>query len=64
MDKDRIAGTAKDIKGKVKQGVGEATGDASMEAEGRMEQAEGKVQNKVGQAKDAVRDAADGKDRV
>jgi uncharacterized protein YjbJ (UPF0337 family) len=64
MDKDRIAGTAKDIKGKVKQGVGEATGDASMEAEGRMDQAEGKVQNKVGQAKDAVRDATDGKDRV
>ena len=35
MDKDRIAGSAKQIKGAVKQAVGKAVGDAKLESEAR-----------------------------
>jgi uncharacterized protein YjbJ (UPF0337 family) len=57
MDKDRIAGAAKEIKGSVKVAVGKVAGDAKLEAEGRADKVEGKVQNVLGGAKDAVRDA-------
>lgn len=46
---------AKNLKGKIKEGFGKATGDAKTEAEGRADQAEGKVQNTVGGAKDKAR---------
>lgn len=64
MDKERIKGAANQAKGSIKQGVGEMTGNASLEAEGHLDKAKGKVQSAVGETKDAVRDAADGKDRV
>lgn len=35
MDKDRVIGSAKVIKGKVKQAVGKAIGDVKLESEGR-----------------------------
>ena len=59
MDKDRIAGAAKDFAGKAEGVVGNMTGDARTQAEGRAREAEGTVQNLYGQAKDAVSDAAD-----
>jgi uncharacterized protein YjbJ (UPF0337 family) len=61
MDKDRVAGSAKEIKGKIKQGVGKAIGDAKLEAEGKADKAEGKVQNAIGGLKDTVRDTLKGK---
>ena len=33
MDKDRIAGSAKEIKGAVKQAAGKVVGDAKLEAD-------------------------------
>jgi uncharacterized protein YjbJ (UPF0337 family) len=59
MDKDRIAGAAKDFAGKAEGAVGNLTGDAKTQAEGRAREAAGTVQNLYGQAKDAVSDAAD-----
>ncbi|MBC7580651.1 CsbD family protein [Tardiphaga sp.] len=59
MDKDRIAGAAKDAAGKVEGVVGNMTGDSRTEASGRAREASGTVQNLYGQAKDAVRDATD-----
>jgi uncharacterized protein YjbJ (UPF0337 family) len=59
MDKDRIAGSAKDFAGKVEGTVGNAAGDARTEAEGRFREAAGTAQNLYGQAKDAARDAKD-----
>lgn len=56
MDKDRVEGKLKDIKGRVKRQAGEWSGDEQAQAEGAMDQAEGKVQNAVGKTKDAVRD--------
>ena len=58
MDKDRIAGAAKQVKGSVKEAIGKITGDAKLQAEGAAEKAAGKVQNTAGGAKDAVRDTA------
>jgi uncharacterized protein YjbJ (UPF0337 family) len=55
MDKDRIAGSAKQIKGSVKETVGKATGDAKLESEGKADKVAGKIQNAVGGIKDTLR---------
>jgi len=59
MDKDRMEGIGKQVKGTVKEGAGKITGDTKTEAEGLAEKAAGKVQNAVGGAKDAAREAID-----
>jgi uncharacterized protein YjbJ (UPF0337 family) len=59
MDKDRIAGTAEQVKGSIKEAVGKITGNDSLEVEGKTEKIAGKAQQKVGEAKDAARDAFD-----
>jgi uncharacterized protein YjbJ (UPF0337 family) len=55
MDKDRIAGAAKEIKGSVKEAIGKATGDAKLQAEGKADKVEGKIQNAVGGLKDTLK---------
>ncbi|MGA2458344.1 MAG: CsbD family protein [Terriglobales bacterium] len=55
MDKDRIVGSAKQVKGAVKQVVGKAVGDAKLESEGNADKIAGKVQNAVGGLKDALK---------
>jgi uncharacterized protein YjbJ (UPF0337 family) len=57
MDKDRVAGSAKQVKGAVKEAVGKVVGDAKLESEGKADKVQGKVQNAVGGLKDAVREA-------
>jgi uncharacterized protein YjbJ (UPF0337 family) len=57
MDKDRIEGSAKQVKGAIKEAAGKVTGDSKMKAEGAADKLAGKVQNAVGGAKDAIRDA-------
>jgi uncharacterized protein YjbJ (UPF0337 family) len=59
MDKDRIAGSAKDVAGKVEGAVGDIAGNTHAQAAGRAREAAGTVQNLYGQAKDAARDAGD-----
>jgi uncharacterized protein YjbJ (UPF0337 family) len=56
MDKDRIAGTAKQIKGSVKEAVGTVVGDAKLQSDGKAERTAGKIQNAVGSMKDTVRE--------
>lgn len=58
MTDDRMAGTAKNLGGKLQEGFGNATGDLAHEAKGRMRQVEGTAQDLYGQAKDALADAA------
>jgi uncharacterized protein YjbJ (UPF0337 family) len=55
VDKDRVVGSAKQIKGGAKEVVGKAVGDQKLEAEGKAEKIEGKVQNAVGGLKDSLR---------
>jgi uncharacterized protein YjbJ (UPF0337 family) len=57
MDKNRVAGSAKEAKGAAKEAVGKVTGDAKLQVDGRADKSEGKLQNAIGGAKDAVRDA-------
>ena len=57
MNKDRIAGSAKQAKGAVKEAAGKALGDSKLVAEGKSDKVEGKIQNAVGGLKDAVKDA-------
>jgi uncharacterized protein YjbJ (UPF0337 family) len=57
MDKDRIAGAAKQAKGAIKEAAGKALGDSQLVAEGKGDKVEGKIQNAVGGLKDAVNDA-------
>jgi len=56
MDKDRVAGSAKKIKGSIKEVVGEAAG--TLEVEGKADKGEGKVQNAVGGLKDSLKSTA------
>jgi uncharacterized protein YjbJ (UPF0337 family) len=55
MDKNRLVGSAKQIKGTVKQVIGKAVGDAKLESDGKADKTEGKVQNAVGGLKDTLR---------
>ena len=59
MDKDQIAGSAKDFAGKVESTVGNIAGDAKTQAAGSAREATGAAQNLYGQAKDAARDAGE-----
>ncbi len=55
MDKDRVIGSAKQVKGAVKQAVDKAVGDAKLESQGKADKIEGKVQNVVGGIKDTLK---------
>ncbi len=59
VDENRITGAADKLKGAVKQGVGNLTGDDKLKAEGVADKAKGQAESAVGGAKDAVRDAVD-----
>jgi uncharacterized protein YjbJ (UPF0337 family) len=56
MDKNRVAGSIKEIKGAGKEAIGKAIGDAKLQSD-VSRQAEGKIRNAVGGVTDAVRDA-------
>ncbi len=58
MDENRLEGTARNLGGKVREGVGRATGDAKTQAEGVANQVRGKAQDLYGQAADTARDTA------
>jgi uncharacterized protein YjbJ (UPF0337 family) len=55
MDKDRIAGSAKVVKGKIKEAAGKVVGDAKLVTEGKADQAVGRVQNAVGGLMDTLK---------
>ena len=55
MNKDRIVGSAKQIKGALEESVGSLIGDAKLMVDGKADKAEGKIQNAIGSAKDALK---------
>jgi len=57
MDRNRIAGSAKQAKGALKEAVGKVTGDAKLRADGKADKVEGKTQNAIGGAMDTLWDA-------
>jgi uncharacterized protein YjbJ (UPF0337 family) len=58
MDENRIAGTARNMGGKVEEGFGRVTGDGKSQVEGIANQAAGAAQDLYGQARDSAADAA------
>jgi uncharacterized protein YjbJ (UPF0337 family) len=58
MTDDRMAGTARNLGGKVQEGYGKVTGDAVSELKGKVNQAAGAAQDMYGQAADAVKEGA------
>ncbi len=56
---DKIKGLANEAAGNVKQGIGKATGDETLQAEGKAQEVKGEAQKTVGNAKDGVKNAAD-----
>ena len=53
--KDKIKGAANRTAGKLKRGIGKATGNKRLRAEGDLQKAKGDVQKAAGKAKDAVK---------
>jgi uncharacterized protein YjbJ (UPF0337 family) len=47
----KAEGTAKDLRGRIKEGAGSLAGNERMKSEGRADQLEGKVQKKTGDIK-------------
>jgi uncharacterized protein YjbJ (UPF0337 family) len=58
MNEDRVIGTAKNLGGKVQEGLGHVTGDTKSQVEGVINQAAGAAQDLYGQAKETALDAA------
>ena len=57
VNRDQVAGIAKQMKGSVKQAAGKATGNRRTQVEGAADKIAGKVQKAYGDAKDKVRKA-------
>lgn len=55
MNTDQVKGAAKDIAGKVQEGVGKAIDSKEQQAKGLEKQVEGKGQETLGDAKEIVR---------
>ena len=55
MDEDRLYGTAKNVGGKVEEGVGRATGNVKTQLQGKLDRAAGAAQDLYGQTADAAR---------
>ena len=56
MNEDRISGTARNLGGKVEEGVGRVTGDVKTQVQGKLDQVAGAAQDFYGQTADATRD--------
>lgn len=54
MNSDTLTGSVNDIGGKLKEGLGSALGDKSLQGEGKADQLGGKAQKTYGDAKDVV----------
>ncbi|MGX5805931.1 CsbD family protein [Bradyrhizobium sp. Arg314] len=57
VNRDQLAGIAKQVKGSVKQAAGKATGNRRTQVEGAADKIAGKVQKAYGDVKDKVKKA-------
>lgn len=58
MNKDQIAGTAKQVKGDVKETVGKLIGDKTMENKGKVQNTAGTIQKGYGDVKEDLKDGS------
>jgi uncharacterized protein YjbJ (UPF0337 family) len=59
MNRDQVEGKAKEIKGRIKQGVGDVANDEDLRNEGVADEAEGQVQKGFGNVRDKVSKAVE-----
>lgn len=59
MDENRISGTARNVGGKLQEGVGRVTGDTRTQAEGVANQVTGAAQDLYGRARESTSEAAE-----
>jgi len=63
MDKKNLEGGLDNIKGKVKESVGGATGDRELEGEGKLDQVKGKIKDVAGNIREGTKEKLDDLDR-
>ncbi|KMO13664.1 CsbD family protein [Methylobacterium platani] len=56
---DKVKGLANEAVGNVKQGIGSATGNEKLQAEGKAQELKGEAQKTTGDVKDGIKNAAD-----
>ena len=56
---DKVKGMANEAAGNVKQGVGKATNNPNLQAEGKAQERKGEAQQAIGKAKDAIKKGVD-----
>ena len=56
---DKLKGLANEAAGNVKQGIGRATGNDNLTAEGKAQELKGEAQQTVGKVKDGAKSLAD-----
>lgn len=59
MNKDQIQGRVEQVKGAVKEVAGKATGNKSLEIEGKLDKLSGNIQSGQGDAKEKLKDIID-----
>jgi uncharacterized protein YjbJ (UPF0337 family) len=59
VDENRVTGTAKNLGGKVEEGLGRVAGDAQTQVKGQAKQVAGAAEDLYGQAKDAAANFTD-----
>jgi uncharacterized protein YjbJ (UPF0337 family) len=55
MEKEHVTGKIDELKGKAKQGIGNATDDPNLQGEGLADEAKGKLKQAYGDLKDAIK---------
>ena len=63
MNQDQVKGSAKEIAGKVQEGVGRAIDSKEQQLKGLAKQIEGKAEKNFGNLKEAVKDTAQRRQR-
>jgi uncharacterized protein YjbJ (UPF0337 family) len=59
MDTENVKGNLEKLGGKIKETVGEITGNEKLKNEGKLDQVKGTVHDKLGDLKDKAGDVAD-----
>jgi uncharacterized protein YjbJ (UPF0337 family) len=55
MEKEHITGKVDELKGKAKQGIGQATDDPGLQGEGVLDETKGKLKQAYGDLKEAIK---------
>jgi uncharacterized protein YjbJ (UPF0337 family) len=63
MDKKNLEGGLDNLKGRIKETGGVATGNRDLEAEGKLDQVKGKIKNVAGNIREGIKDKLDDLDR-